>query len=457
VINCRRSRGAIPQLLTIRFVHILLISAIQLLGQAAFSTNCPGVILVFNTNVNDAGCNTSTGSIVIQNVLGGSGNYTFSLNNGPAQTPVVAPFNEFAFSGLSSGNYSITISDGTCDTTITVNVATPAGILQASAATTATPCTTNTGSIIVTFAPLLPSPSQFALNTGTTNTNGVFNGLSQGTYSVEITDANGCTFTVNNISVSQTPSPTALDLNVKQIACLGGTGSITITGVTGGNSPYRYSVNGSAFQNKLVWDGLSPGTYIVVVMDNNGCTFTRNVVINQNNSTVKDCDAGEDITIPFGELAQLNGNGGSGTSFLWSPGLLVSDSTILNPIAFPEKTTVFTLTSISGDGCTCIDKLTVIVSPPLMKIPNTFTPNGDGINDTWIIDNIGFYESINLFIYNRNGDLIYTKKNFGAGDEWDGNYDGKPVPPANYYFVLEFKFPARDERYTYTGSITVIR
>lgn len=423
----------------------------------ATATNCPGVILNFTSSSLNPTCNTPDGAIGIQGVVGGSGNYTFALNGGAAQTPVNPPFNDFSFPNLFAGSYSVTISDGTCDTTITITLGSSAGGIDSVSATVVnTSCTANTGSITVQAFPAGVVVQQYGLNTGVINATGFFDQLGSGNYSVTLVDANNCTFILNGIVVSSPPPPTSMDMTVTQPPCQGATGTIEINSIAGGTGPYKVSLNGSSFQNKFLWEGLTPGAYLVTIKDNNGCIYSETVNITSGGVVSKDCNAGKDVTINFGDNYTMEAVQGSANSVVWSPGSLMSDSTIINPVAFPPSTTVFTLTTTTPEGCVCKDKVTIVVIP-LIDAPNTFTPNEDGVNDIWVIRNTGYYEGVNLYVYNRYGDKVYEAKNFGPGSEWDGKYNGNYVPAATYYYVLNFKFVGEETVFTYTGSITVIK
>ena len=90
------------------------------------------------------------------------------------------------------------------------------------------------------------------------------------------------------------------------------------------------------------------------------------------------------------------------------------------------------------------------VDEDCIKIPNAFTPNGDGINDTWIIENIDMFPSAYIHVYNRWGQQIFEAK--GLDDPWDGTYNGKFVPAGTYIYIVNL-YDGTDAR---TGFVTVI-
>jgi large repetitive protein len=410
-------------------------------------------IFTFTALAAPATCLTADGNIAITAVTGGSGNYTFSLLGGPFLPPALPP-NNHAFPNLSAGIYSFTISDGTCDTTISITIEIAGSVTSASATTTPSSCTGNTGTIAVSHQPAAVNVVNYILSppTAPNNATGVFNNLPAGSYNVILEDANGCPFTVNGIVVGAPIPITDADIVVTPIACRGALGTIEINGVTGGTAPYKYSLNGSTPLAISTFSDLFAGIYTVTVTDNNNCTYQENVQMQGSLTELKDCDAGKDTTIFFGENAQLKAIKGLGSKFYWSPGDLLNDSTLLNPLATPFNTTTYVFTTKTAEGCTCIDRVTVTVIP-LIKIPNTFTPNQDGTNDIWIIENTNLYDDVELNVYNRWGDKVYYVKGYETGKEWDG----ASLPEATYYYVLRFKYPEDTKIYEYTGGITIIR
>jgi gliding motility-associated-like protein len=85
-------------------------------------------------------------------------------------------------------------------------------------------------------------------------------------------------------------------------------------------------------------------------------------------------------------------------------------------------------------------------------VPNTFTPNGDGINDTWLIQYLESYPNCRIQVFNRSGQLVYETKSY-TSPGWDGTMNGKPLPFGTYYYVLE----PGSGRKPLTGYVTIIK
>lgn len=162
-------------------------------------------------------------------------------------------------------------------------------------------------------------------------------------------------------------------------------------------------------------------------------------------------DAGEDVTILIGGQTTFKSVAtGNELSYQWLPVTGLNNPTLLNPIASPKETTLYTLIVTSKDGCTLSDKVNVEVATK-PKIPNTFTPNGDGNNDTWNIKYLDSYVNAKMTIYNRFGNEVFTS--IGYNIPWDGRYKGKEVPVGVYYYIIDTKVEGKK----FTGSVTLIR
>ena len=71
------------------------------------------------------------------------------------------------------------------------------------------------------------------------------------------------------------------------------------------------------------------------------------------------------------------------------------------------------------------------------EIPNAFSPNGDGINDTWAIRSADAFAGSVVEVYNRYGQVVFRSN--GYANPWNGTYKGKPVPSGTYYFVIDLR------------------
>ncbi len=162
-------------------------------------------------------------------------------------------------------------------------------------------------------------------------------------------------------------------------------------------------------------------------------------------------NAGADINIQPGESVQLNGSSSS-TTFVWSPAFGVSDTNSLTPFVSPEVTTVFALTA-TENGCTLQDQVVVSVASPLF-IPNTFSPDNEGTNDTWEIQGINIYTDCFVKVFDRWGQEVFQSIGYSSSKEWDGTRNGNPLNEGVYFYIIELR--DSDEQ-VFHGSITLVR
>jgi gliding motility-associated-like protein len=257
-------------------------------------------------------------------------------------------------------------------------------------------------------------------NTGaTTNTLDV---TATGTYWVTTTD-DGCSKS-DTINVAITPAP-VLDLGPDQFICE--YDSVQLAAFYPGAS---YTWSNGATSSAIV---VSKADKYWATASLNGCSVTDTVTVIYKKMPV--ANAGNNIILPQNASTQLNATQHSNNAaYLWSPALGLSNPTIPNPIASPDIATQYYLTVTSVDGCVLKDTLRVDLQYPL-NIANAFSPNGDGINDKWLIGNAEFYPGLKVRIFNRYGQQVFNS--IGYNTPWDGSNKGKPAEPATYYYIIE--------------------
>ncbi len=137
-------------------------------------------------------------------------------------------------------------------------------------------------------------------------------------------------------------------------------------------------------------------------------------------------------------------------TYSWSPVTGLTDPTIAFAVSAPKDDITYILTVTSDKGCTDSDDVFVkVLKKPI--VPNIFSPNGDGIHDTWKLPYIDTYPGATIDIYNRYGQLVFHST--GYAREWDGKANGKDVPVGTYYFVVDPK----NGRQKMAGYVDVIR
>ncbi len=142
---------------------------------------------------------------------------------------------------------------------------------------------------------------------------------------------------------------------------------------------------------------------------------------------------------------------GNGLQYLWTPALYLNDPYIIKPKSVdPKNDITYLVTVTSNGGCKVTDEMFVKVLK-IPRIPNTFTPNNDGINDLWTIQYLEDYPSNHIQVFTRAGQMVY--ENRGYYKPWNGTYHGKPLPVDTYYYILE----PGSGREPLTGYVTIIK
>ncbi|MES2004876.1 MAG: PKD domain-containing protein [Bacteroidota bacterium] len=141
---------------------------------------------------------------------------------------------------------------------------------------------------------------------------------------------------------------------------------------------------------------------------------------------------------------------GGGLSYQWLPATYLSSDTAAKPVCIPVDDITYKLILTGDGGCSVSDTIFIQVlrSP---EVPNAFSPNGDGINDTWRIKYLESYPGAVIEVFNRYGQLVFHS--VGYDKDWDGNYKGQPLPIGTYYYVINPK----NNRAIITGSVTIIK
>ncbi|HEY8690220.1 MAG TPA: PKD domain-containing protein [Chitinophagaceae bacterium] len=141
---------------------------------------------------------------------------------------------------------------------------------------------------------------------------------------------------------------------------------------------------------------------------------------------------------------------GNALQYLWTPNQYLNDATILTPTVLGVQDITYTLSVTGTGGCIFSDQVFVKVLK-FPNVPNTFTPNNDGINDTWVIDHLADYPNVRVQVFNRYGQLVFESK--GYTKPWDGTMNGKSLPFGTYYYVIE----PGNGRNPVTGYVTLIK
>jgi|GEM_PF-962836 len=395
---------------------------------AAFIISQPPLLTFTSSQTNILCFGDSTGTAAVA-VAGGSLPYTYSWNPSAGDTSMVI--------GLPAGIDSVLITDAHgCFLSSSFNLTQPAFPLSILSSFVNVLCNPDsTGSAVITVAGGTPAYSYLWSNGKTTS--GISN-LIAGNYSVMVTDSSGC-LDSTLITVIQPPLFTT-SISPDTSICKGI--SVTENSIAAGGAPgYTYLwMPGGTTTSSVITSPLTDITYTVQVTDANGCSpHSLNTTITVVPLPVATISVSPNDIVFFPQTLCFTAGATNASNWLWNFGDNSSDT--INSIChdFSQKGTYcVTLLETNSIGCTdtaerCVTEVEVI-------IPNVFSPNGDGINDTFFISLLA--DGITYFkceIYDRWGlkmaELVRPRQG------WEGyTTGGSPASDGTYYYILSIKW-----------------
>jgi gliding motility-associated-like protein len=199
------------------------------------------------------------------------------------------------------------------------------------------------------------------------------------------------------------------------------------------------------------------GTFTIsyVFTANNSCTYTSSQTVTVYATPTS--NSGPSFTLLQGGSKKIyaSATGDAPLTYKWtladgSKATGLDHDDILQPITSTTDDATYLLTVTSVNGCTASSTMSVnVLKAPV--VPNTFTPNNDGVNDTWNIKYLDSYPTCTVDIFNRYGIKVFAS--IGYGTAWDGTYNGANLPAGTYYYIINPK----NGRSVIAGSITIIR
>ena len=302
----------------------------------------PTVLNVSVTAQTNVSCNgASSGSATVVG-SGGSSAYTYAWSNGATTGSI---------SNLTTGTYTVTVSDGrNCTNSTSVTISEPTALASAAAVTSPLSCNGLTDGQITASATGGTSPYTYSWNTG--GTSALETNLGASTYSVTITDQNGCTDSTSTI-VAQPATLIAAALVDNDVSVFGGSDGQITGSATGGTTTYTYAWSNGA--TSATTTNLSAGTYSITITDQNGCTDSASTIVSQppsfSSSAVVDANIscngfsdGSATASPIGGITPY--------AYLWSNGS--NNATVSGLVAG-----TYTVTITDGNSLTATTSVTI--------------------------------------------------------------------------------------------------
>ncbi len=288
--------------------------------QAILIDEPPAALAASVSSISNVSCNGGSNGALQITVAGGTAPYSFLWNNGATTE---------AISGLSTGNYSVTITDlnGCVDDISSILISQPLNPVQASASSTSNvACHGNaSGSIDLQVSGGTPGYTYLWSNGHQSQD---LNNIPAGSYTVTVTDDNGCIFTAAAIQVTQPAAPiSASATTTSNVSCNSGANGAIQLAVNGGTAPYSFLwSNGASTQNIA---GLYAGNYVVTITDANGCVSNSSTSISQPPGSLNSSiNVSQQVLCFGGQNGSINLSATGGTppySFQWSNGETTED------------------------------------------------------------------------------------------------------------------------------------
>lgn len=263
-----------------------------------------------------------------------------------------------------------------------------------------------------------------------------------GEYKVRISDANGCSKQSDSVNVTF-DSLVEVSLEPLPDVCAGN-GLVGLEGKPAGGIYSGPGVVNDTFDPESVGAGVYEISYSIAA--GAGCvegTATQSIRVQAPPKPFLPQHISKTTDLPV----VLNGDVGGQYNYQWDPSAGLNSSAIAAPLANPDTTTTYTVKVTDAMGCWSESTVRVVVGKKLL-IPDAFSPNGDGINDEWLLFGREKFPEMQVFVYDRWGSTVFYSNGYQV--PWDGRYKGQKVPAGIY----PYKIAGKEGKWH--GTVTVL-
>lgn len=425
---------------------------------STLAVNAAGTYIVTVTAAN--GCTASAQSIITSSIVPPVVSITPTTAELTCTTPIATftasggvsyvwsnSTNNASVNAALSGPLSVTVTDaGGCTASAQVNVT--SNQTPPSAAITVSAPTLNCANVFSVLQ--VPTGNSYIWSNSVASATNTVN--TAGNYSVTVTAANGCTASAQTI-IAQA-QPLTASISTTAITCADGTNGELSVNVLTGTAPYTYFWSNNATTSSI--QNLAAGNYIVTVNDAGGCTTL--LLANLSNPAAFSVQASpQDTTITMGTTVDLSVTGNAGATYQWQPAATLSANNTQTVTATPNTETTYTVTVTDAAGCTATSSAIVrLEGECIVKLPNAFSPNGDGNNDVFRLLVSSPFTVIEEFaIFDRWGNKIFSTNN--AQTSWNGKSEGRECPTDVYVYYVRYHCPTDNKSILLSGDVTLLR
>lgn len=399
-------------------------------------------------SLNNPSCSNNDGAATIT-YQGGTGAITYTLlPNGISNS-------SGSFNGLSQGSYTVVATDAkSCTVTTAFALGIINGVNLISVNTTPTGCaglTTGTATGLATGGAI---PLQYSIGGAYTVSN-VFSNLGSGTYTMMVMDTNGCKDSLVFTIITKNP-PTISAVNITQPQCYNESDGVIQCLAFGDTSIVNYQLQpGSINQTNGNFVNLNSGTYTITVTDAGGCSKTTLALLITPAPIVINNPIVTDIICQLNNLGKVQATAIGGapplTYTLRPTGISNSTGLFENLFAGQYEIIVTDANNCRKGDSVEIKRYDCCLD---LDLPNAFTPNGDELNERFLILNPEQIEVIKFVVANRWGNLVYISTKL---DGWDGTIDGGDAAADTYYYFVKYRCKLDGKEYIKKGDVLLMR
>jgi len=405
----------------------------------SFVVTEPSSALSVSLSKMDVMCSGGLDGQIESMVQGGTQPYTYLWSNNENSENLI---------GISAGVYTLNVTDENGCSAFTGTQVLEPDLLVVNSVVTGPSCSGyDDGNVVLSISGGI---QPYVFNWGNedeillNNSSETLDSLISSDYFIRVRDDNGC---INEqIIIVSEPDPLLISASVTDVTCFDGVdGAITLD-ISGGTAPYPIVWSGGQTSQQI--GNLLEGTYTYSVVDSQGCPYIDSSYVSQPEiikisyeikpiSCIDQTDAGIYVS-PYGGTVPYN--------YIWSNG---SSNQNIESLSSGQ----YQLTVSDFYGCNQMFDFEIqLNNDECLNIPNTFTPNNDNYNDTWIVGNIDLYPQAIVKVFNKWGNQVFSSD--GSYSPWDGTHRGVSLPSDVYYYIIVL---SNQEENEYTGTVTIIR
>lgn len=400
---------------------------------------------VLNGSITTAAtCGQQNGSITVDATGDG---LLYSIDGGATQQALPS------FEGLAAGTYTVLVTNAFgCTASASANVPGTGFPVITAVAVSPIGCAGEADGVIDVTA-TDPGTLTYSINGGPATELNVFTGLPAGVWTIIV--SNGQCGVDTTITLVDPPAVVVTRAFVSDESCIGACdGDIAVEAA----NAVTFTLDGGAPQQVGSFLDLCPGTYAVVAADANGCAVSEVFTVAPG-ALVQAAFTYEPTEITEASTpVQFSNSSTGGDTWLWTTGGWGVSEAESPEFTFPEQAWPVTVCLIAITAQNCTDTVCTIIelrAAGELEVPNVFSPNGDGRNDTFgVFGRVDGITGFVLEVYNRYGQLIF--QGLRPGEVWDGRqFSGEQVSEGTYFWTLRYQLGGQAvER---SGHLTLVR